>query len=377
MSQNSQNDQAQNDQDPKEIRKIAHEIADSLNETDKKPRRQIMKIVELMGPEFAQQILKESLEIEANGGMMIASGERRRTPGGVFFYIAREKMPEEARMEVFYAWYAHAARRAEREAKYEPFDYTQRAELLARILNENRGEIAELKVTLSGRPTEIERRQHLVVMAMDYHIPETFALPSGVPSPSREPVTYTVYVSARQWEPVEEALQKGDDELMLDGVFGIDPETNTIAIYTTYVTTKKLYKRQQQKKQQQETNKKGGDKADKKGQQPKKGGQPQGNQPQPAGKKQAKGLDSAPVAAAQVVQEEAEVAEVVLNLPDDLPDDVAKKLISLHKAAASFRQKINSLEGKPAGQQFGLEMTLKLLKNTERQIEQLEKQYLK
>ena len=44
-------------------------------------------------------------------------------------------------------------------------------------------------------------------------------------------------------------------------------------------------------------------------------------------------------------------------------------------AADTFRKKIAGLEAQPVGQQFGLEMTRKLLENTERQIDALVKQY--
>jgi hypothetical protein len=60
-----------------------------------------------------------------------------------------------------------------------------------------------------------------------------------------------------------------------------------------------------------------------------------------------------------------------------MPPEAAQKLTDLHQAAASFRQKISILEEKPANQQFGLEMTQKLLKNTEQQIEKLEQRYIK
>ena len=46
----------------------------------------IYKIVNFIGSERAEKYFKETLEIEANGGMLTLSGDRRRTPGGVFLY---------------------------------------------------------------------------------------------------------------------------------------------------------------------------------------------------------------------------------------------------------------------------------------------------
>lgn len=61
-------------------------IATQLNEPNTKLIRQI---IEASGPEQAQTHLAATLEIEA-GGMMTADGSRRRTPGGVFFLLAKK-----------------------------------------------------------------------------------------------------------------------------------------------------------------------------------------------------------------------------------------------------------------------------------------------
>jgi phosphorylated adapter RNA export protein len=55
-----------------------------------------------MGLEFAQAILQETLTIESQGGMMIQLGTRRRTPGGVFLYLARNKLSSYVRWAIFH-----------------------------------------------------------------------------------------------------------------------------------------------------------------------------------------------------------------------------------------------------------------------------------
>jgi hypothetical protein len=54
--------------------KAANDIADQLNETEKKARRQIMTIVKRMGLLFAQEVLQQALTVDAEGGMMLADG---------------------------------------------------------------------------------------------------------------------------------------------------------------------------------------------------------------------------------------------------------------------------------------------------------------
>jgi hypothetical protein len=82
-------------------RKAAEDIAAELGESEKVPVRQIMAIVQLCGQGFAEAILKEALEIDAGEGMMTSDGERRRTKGGVFFYLARYRMAPPARRIVY------------------------------------------------------------------------------------------------------------------------------------------------------------------------------------------------------------------------------------------------------------------------------------
>jgi hypothetical protein len=54
---------------------------------------------------------------------------------------------------------------------------------------------------------------------------------------------------------------------------------------------------------------------------------------------------------------------------------VAQRLRDLITAANQFRQKVADLESKPKHQQTGLDITRKLLENTERQIDTLIKKF--
>src|SRR5512135_2659 len=68
-------------------------IAKQLGETEAGPLQQLAMVVKQLGPEQALAFLQEALAIEANGGLMLPDGSRRRTPGGVFFYLVRTKSP--------------------------------------------------------------------------------------------------------------------------------------------------------------------------------------------------------------------------------------------------------------------------------------------
>jgi hypothetical protein len=76
-------------------------IAKALGEVDEIPVSQITGIVQVLGEEGALTLLNETLEIEKSGGMMLADGTRRRSPGGVYFQLARRKLPPEDKKNIF------------------------------------------------------------------------------------------------------------------------------------------------------------------------------------------------------------------------------------------------------------------------------------
>ena len=62
---------------------------------------QISTIIRYCGVEFAQAVLKDTLELEAQGGMMLPDNSRRRTPGGVFFLFVRQQVQNLMSLIVF------------------------------------------------------------------------------------------------------------------------------------------------------------------------------------------------------------------------------------------------------------------------------------
>jgi hypothetical protein len=75
-------------------------IAEALCETKKIRRQQLGYIVHHCGIVFAEAILAQVWEIEANGAMFVSSGKRQRMPGGMFFELSRKAMTAEQRYQV-------------------------------------------------------------------------------------------------------------------------------------------------------------------------------------------------------------------------------------------------------------------------------------
>ncbi|XP_045777165.1 phosphorylated adapter RNA export protein [Maniola jurtina] len=65
---------------------VAHDIAEKLSEEKKEL---LARIVQVTGSSKAIEIFKETQRIEADGGMLVMNGTRRRTPGGIFFFLLK------------------------------------------------------------------------------------------------------------------------------------------------------------------------------------------------------------------------------------------------------------------------------------------------
>jgi hypothetical protein len=80
---------------------FVQELAEKLGETEPYAVQKIALLVKLAGEDFTKSLVEESLQIDANGGQMTLDGSRRRTLGGVFFYLAKGKLPKELKHRIF------------------------------------------------------------------------------------------------------------------------------------------------------------------------------------------------------------------------------------------------------------------------------------
>lgn len=187
-------------------------IATQLNETDPGALAQIARIVERMGDEFVATAVADTLRVEAEGGLLTEDKQRRRTPGGVFFYLVRGRITAEDRKVLF--------PRPPRATKPTPptivnLSGTERQAIYAQ-LKSHPGVATNMKLTLVGRPAKILKRDTFVAVTLASGEPP--ALPKGLPAlPSQDPTIYLVYIAAKQWRKVEEAIKEQEDKLIIEG----------------------------------------------------------------------------------------------------------------------------------------------------------------
>ncbi|XP_017015127.1 phosphorylated adapter RNA export protein [Drosophila takahashii] len=79
---------------------VATEMASKLYE---EKDELLVRVVEILGMELPIELYKETQRIEADGGMMIKNGKRRRTPGGVFLFLLKhhDSITQEQQKSIF------------------------------------------------------------------------------------------------------------------------------------------------------------------------------------------------------------------------------------------------------------------------------------
>ncbi len=75
-----------------ESQQLIDRLGTHLRETEKTPLKYLEQIVIWCGADFANALLEETLQMEMSGGLLTLDRSRRRTPGGVFFYLAKPRI---------------------------------------------------------------------------------------------------------------------------------------------------------------------------------------------------------------------------------------------------------------------------------------------
>jgi hypothetical protein len=219
---------------------VEQTIAAHLGETEPEPLHLLHKVVKKLGPEQALAFLKETQEVEAQGGLLLPDGSRRRTPGGVFFYLVRTKAPKPVRV-LF--WQRKQTQATTTPPSLPAFTWADRIAALDEIGSE-KGAASTVKITVIGRPGKvIDRGTCIVTSLQSTKVP---SLPKGLPTPPNAATTYTLYIASKQWRRVAEAIKGPKDTLIVEGFPQLDAKTGSIAVFATNTTTKKLQQAQRQ-----------------------------------------------------------------------------------------------------------------------------------
>jgi len=231
---------------PPNVWALARAIAVVLDETMPPPIRTITRAVDRLGPARARAVLGQALTVAAQGGLTLPDG-RRRTLGGIFFYLVRtsDAISREDKDYIFPRQGGHPTRAGGSGTPAVPApaapapvawtDATFRS--LTQQLQQDPGRATTVKITVIGRPgTAVEQGQAVAVALVSEKVPY---LPKGLPEPPAG-TRYTVFVARKPWAKVAEALAADpEDTAIIEGYAALDPRVDGIAVYATSATTKR------------------------------------------------------------------------------------------------------------------------------------------
>ena len=195
------------DQPPETL--TADQLATVLQEPKGK-RAVLYQILQTLGQERCVALLAEALTCEHEGGMLTKDGRRKRTPGGIFFRLVKDRVTRAEHRVLF------PRPPAPVPPDQIPMTWHDALALMPRLEQHPPGE-ASMKLTLVGRPGKIETKGQGVTFRLQGKPPG--ALPRGLPPvPNTPPLTWTVIVALRQWNRVKESFASNtDDQLIIEG----------------------------------------------------------------------------------------------------------------------------------------------------------------
>lgn len=176
------------------------EIAALLGETDAQPNIELRALMKRLGPLAMTALVDAVLKIEDQGGIPLSHG-RRRTPGGVLFFLTRGGQ-----------W----SRSWQNPAKADTRPPAPLAAVVSTFPSDLMRGGATVKVVLVGRPKATSDQGAYVLFALEGKAPQSY--PKGLPTPSPTPTIWTVLVARKQWLAVASVLRADkEDKLVIEG----------------------------------------------------------------------------------------------------------------------------------------------------------------
>ncbi len=214
------------------MNETARQIAQTLDENEKKPLAQINEIVNLIGEDKALEYLAETIAIMAAGGMKTEDGARDRTLGGVFFYLVRGGMTWSQRRKVFP--YFNPDGRKNNKLRSTPYNWAWRIADFRRFKPVERG-VAQVEIKVVGKPLKVIEKSQVTVVTMRSGDPPS--LPKGIPAPPAVPTVFLILIASKQWRKVQPYVADPNNKLIVRGWPVYDKKLGTITVLAQSTTS--------------------------------------------------------------------------------------------------------------------------------------------
>jgi hypothetical protein len=104
------------------------------------------------------------------------------------------------------------------------------------------GEAFGIRIVVTGRPTEVKRREGFVIATVVRGDPWP-NLSRELPVPPDLPTTYKVCIVMRHWRKIETSLRiNATDSLLVEGYAVPNPQQPIVVVFATNATTRHLQK---------------------------------------------------------------------------------------------------------------------------------------
>ena len=175
----------------------------------------LQAVLTTLGAERCEAILATVLALEADGGMPRLDGQGRRTPGGAFLALARERGTGKERYRLFGLGQPPAPRQPR---TIPPIDWPSAVQAMVALPLTAYGK-GIMKTTFIGTPGKVEARGDCLLFTVKVSDPAS-GLPTGLPQldPSHTTI-WVVFVAAKQWRKIAPVLaEHPDDKVICEGV---------------------------------------------------------------------------------------------------------------------------------------------------------------
>lgn len=204
-----------------ELSDEAKEIAETLQEP---MSWMIQNAIDAVGLATVQTIAQETLAVEAQGGMLTHSGERRRTPGGVFFKLLKDQVDRDTCKKAFEPpqpvkehLEATKPKGPAHPPPLMPLPWSKVRAVVNKLLEQQPLEKCIVRITLMGRPNQVSKTKSCVVVALKGQKPPS--LPKGLPPvPEDSEYSFAVFIAHKHWARVAPMMaQDANAKLIIEG----------------------------------------------------------------------------------------------------------------------------------------------------------------